>query len=300
MLFTALSVSAITFEENGFTFELDVKNRTARVIGPTRLPQNGIITIPSIAKYQNQDIPVTELGEHLTTGCVTFSGNNKIIKVIIPNSIKFINWNAFSECKNLKEVKFSDELKEIRGNAFYGCVSLSSISLPQTLERIGDQAFMGCIAVPEIEIPSSVKSLGYNAFSDCYALEKVIISDSKYSLKIDTGTFAQCGAIKEIYIGRNINSSSSIVNCVRGAFSKLEEIQLGVDVTSIIFNTNGIYNLHKIKCDNPVPPDARFGDSSKLEQDEFFVKVKILVPKGSLAAYKADRFWSQFWNIEEI
>ena len=66
------------------------------------------------------------------------------VRVIIPNSVKTIEKNAFSN------------------NGFY-----SQINIPSSVETIGYEAFYAS-GLTNIQIPSSVTSIGYNAFWRLY------------------------------------------------------------------------------------------------------------------------------------
>ncbi len=69
--------------------------------------------------------------------------------VTIPNSVKTIGTNAFSNCYNLLlQTKggssFGTGVESIGDNAFMNCLSLDSIRFPTTLKTIGREAFAGC------------------------------------------------------------------------------------------------------------------------------------------------------------
>ncbi len=84
--------------------------------------------------------------------------SSEIGSVTIPNSVKKIGDNAFSNCYNLLlETKggssFGTGAESIGASAFANCVSLDSIRFPTTLKTIGRDAFAGC----SIENPKSVE-----------------------------------------------------------------------------------------------------------------------------------------------
>lgn len=69
--------------------------------------------------------------------------------VTIPNSVKTIGANAFSNCYNLLlrtkgGSSFGTSVQSIGDSAFSNCVSLDSIRFPTTLKTIGREAFAGC------------------------------------------------------------------------------------------------------------------------------------------------------------
>jgi len=74
-----------------------------------------------------------------------FSRNLFIEKAKFPWTLKKIEAEAFSGCKNLAEIHFFpvvNLLESIGVRAFYGCDSLSSVNLPDGIRRIEQHAFV--------------------------------------------------------------------------------------------------------------------------------------------------------------
>ena len=102
-----------------------------------------------------------------------FSGKN-VYRVSIPKSVVEIQDEAFSGCRNLKEVAFEDgsALRKIGQGAFSGCICLRNIDLPDNLEEIGAGAFQGS-NLEGLVVPKSLRILQQNAFQDCVNLKTV-------------------------------------------------------------------------------------------------------------------------------
>lgn len=85
------------------------------------------IIIPDGVKYINDN---------------AFSNNYQVEKVTIPNSVVAIGESAFENCPNLKEVAMSDNINFIDENAFYDCYQLSDLKIPNNEDMyIGQSAF---------------------------------------------------------------------------------------------------------------------------------------------------------------
>lgn len=95
------------------------------------------------------------------------------------SAAKFIGERAFSECRNLKEVKFSSRLGEIGDEAFRNNSSLEAIKLPENLLKIGNAAFQKCSLLTDIIIPGKVAHIGEEAFNGCDWLRNVIFLGNK-------------------------------------------------------------------------------------------------------------------------
>lgn len=124
------------------------------------------------------------------TEYIEFGGqNNTVEKVILPSSLKKLNFDAFSRCNKLKSVKFNKELKFIAAGAFDKCTSLKSISLPINLEKIAYSAFSNCRSLEEITIPKNIKKIQFFTFGNCTELSRVEIANEEKSPKIEDTAF---------------------------------------------------------------------------------------------------------------
>lgn len=84
-------------------------------------------------------IPSTYLDEPVTgIKASAFRGNEDLMSVAIPSSVKTIGEMAFYECGLLK-AEFSEGLEEIGERAFSSC-DMSEIDLPESLKTIGEYA----------------------------------------------------------------------------------------------------------------------------------------------------------------
>ena len=86
-------------------------------------------------------------------------------KIILPNSIVYIDSAAFALCANLTDITLPSKLTSISNDLFYGCKKLASIIIPEGVTAIGESAFYGCGEIKEITIPAKVIEIGKYAFS---------------------------------------------------------------------------------------------------------------------------------------
>ena len=83
-----------------------------------------------------------------------FLGNNKIIKLTIPDDVISIDECTFYNCKSLTSITIPDNVIIIEEYAFYKCKSLTSITIPDGVVSIGDRAF-NCTSLTSIKIAAS-------------------------------------------------------------------------------------------------------------------------------------------------
>jgi hypothetical protein len=142
---------------------------------------------------------VLEVGTHVFNNCTSLTsitdpeGIDKLTDYMFANTVfEIINLPAtitnisgvgvFSNCKNLRIVKFADNTvvekwSNIGDKAFYNCEKLESIRIPSGVSEIGGwdegQAFANCTSLRYVYIPETVSYIGGGAFYNCTALQTV-------------------------------------------------------------------------------------------------------------------------------
>ena len=118
---------------------------------------NGDILVRYTGTEETVSVPdgVKEIGEE------AFSENSSIKKVVLPNSVEKIKYNAFFGCENLEEIDLNDELLSIGSSAFSNCKKLVKISLGSSLNDFGSGVFAGCDALETLSLDSKNKKFSY-------------------------------------------------------------------------------------------------------------------------------------------
>lgn len=112
-----------------------------------------------------------------TIGANIFSGMEEVKVVDFPDGIIKIRHDAFSNCSNLKSIRFTEGLRCIGDNAFSG-TAVKTLVLPDTLKFIGARAFSDCKELHELYLPLGIKILEDGAFSNCPKLQSVYVPES--------------------------------------------------------------------------------------------------------------------------
>lgn len=126
-----------------------------------------------------------------------FQENNKIKKIIMPNSIIGIEARAFADCPNLQEVKLSDNLQVLGMNSFRNCTQLKAINIPNRVKTIYPGTFEGNTSLESIALNGGLNYLSANSFINCDNLSEVTINGVS---RLDYNAFMQKGSIKKITI----------------------------------------------------------------------------------------------------
>ena len=162
-------------------------------------------------KKTDSDYTVPD-GVH-TINTAVFSGNEYLVNVSLPDSIKTIGESAFEACPNLETVTSSKNIKlEALGDfAFRDCTRLVSVCLGSSLKTIGTRAFYNCYNLENIGLgeDNKLESIGDSAFSDCRKLKEIHLPDSL--THIGQWAFNCCKSLTEINIPSQLESISFAV-----------------------------------------------------------------------------------------
>ena len=73
----------------------------------------------------------------------------------LPNTIKYIDTNAFAFCVNLESITFNEDLLGIGNFAFRGCTGLKSVTLSSKVSNVGSGVFYQCSNLKRINVDAS-------------------------------------------------------------------------------------------------------------------------------------------------
>lgn len=102
-------------------------------------------------------------------------------KLVIPDSVTYIGYQAFYAGSNITEVVTGRDLITIDGSAFCSNIEIIDLSKSQNLKTIGDYAFSNS-KIRSADIPNSVTSIGTGAFNECKQLTEVKLPQSLSSI----------------------------------------------------------------------------------------------------------------------
>ena len=148
----------------------------------THVDSNGEVVIP-------EGVQVIKKG--------AFQGNDKVKRIIMPDSIIGIEPRAFAECPNLQEANLSSNLQILGMNAFRNCTQLKSITIPDKVKTIYPGTFEGNANIESITLNGSLDYFSVLSLSKCDKLEEVTINGTQ---RIDYGTFLNKSSIRRIRI----------------------------------------------------------------------------------------------------
>ncbi len=109
---------------------------------------------------------------------------------IIPDSVTYIEYEAFYYCDSLTNITIPDSVVDIGWIAFERCTGLTSVTIPDSVTSIGFSAFGYCSGLTSVILPNGLTSIDDNTFYVCRSLTSITIPDSVTS--IGDAAFAWC------------------------------------------------------------------------------------------------------------
>lgn len=146
-----------------------------------------------------------------------------IIKVILPEGIKKIGSNTFSQFENLQDVNLTNSLIEIGSKAFMNCENLKQIKFGKKLENVREDAFKNsAIEIADFSKCRGKVNINSGSFENCRNLNQVINNGNIYF--INFASFKGCEKLTdfnfkgvscvadEAFMNSGLNSAENFFN----------------------------------------------------------------------------------------
>lgn len=277
-----------TVEIDGIYYEINTATKEASVTSnPNKY--RGVITIPSTVSYEGEIYMVTAIGYR------AFDGSYPE-KVMMPNSIKSIDWYAFNHCYKLSSIDIPTSVESIGKLAFNDCSSLATITIPANTKCIGEYAFAWCSNLKYVKVEDGVREIGNDSFFGCEKLESIALPQNMD--KIGSYVFSGCSSLKSVKISEGIKKIEPYCFRSCGNLVSVTIPSSANEVNGTMFNDCA--NLTAIYCyaetvptfDNPtlyIP-----FENTPVEQ------ITLYVHRDVIDDYKQDKYWNTFGNIAAL
>lgn len=141
----------------------------------------------------------------------SFTGTNNFASCSSLTSVEVHELSAgmFSNCKNLKSVKFLTPIKVLPESVFVNCSSLETIDSLDTVVEFGNNCMAGT-AIKSLKV-TEANSVGDEAFASCPHLASVELE----ATEIGSGAFRDCGKLRTAKITANSIGSNAFNGCIQ-------------------------------------------------------------------------------------
>lgn len=130
-----------------------------------------------------------------------FYDNKNMEEINIPDSVVEIQKDAFEECHKLKSIHLPEGLTSIEYGILAGCKSIQTLNLPSSLVKIKDHGLFGLDKIVDLYVPEGVKEIGDSTFALNSSMESIFLPSTL--TKIGKDIFDRCTSLKKIYIHPN-------------------------------------------------------------------------------------------------
>ena len=93
----------------------------------------------------------------------------------IPEGVEIIGEMAFRGKKALKNIIIANSVKEIEHDAFYDCDELDNVYVPAGVKVVRSYAFAECDRLKKITFAGTPEKVGRHTFDDCDQLHDIIV-----------------------------------------------------------------------------------------------------------------------------
>ena len=100
---------------------------------------------------------------------------NQETSFTIPEGVEVIGEMAFRGKKALKNVIIANSVKEIEHDAFYDCDELDNVYVPASVKIVRSYAFAECDKLKKITFAGTPEKVGRHTFEDCDQLHNIIV-----------------------------------------------------------------------------------------------------------------------------
>lgn len=240
----------------------DIRNNEATLINGKPSAGETIpseVVIPDSVTVYSRTYPVTSIGVN------AFHEVRGMTSVVIPRTVKSIQFSAFYGCRDLVRVNICDleawcqidfgndwanplydgnylylngeevtdlvipsSITEIKRHSFVVCRSLRSVTIPNSVTTVGYGAFMYCYELEEVNFSNSITTIGGHAFANCKSLTSLSLPEKLTT--IEAGAFTWCTALTSVVLP---DSVTTIGNYAFRECQSLASVNIPDGVTTI-------------------------------------------------------------------
>ena len=248
-------------EIDGIYYIIDQANMQAYVTSGNK-PYEGDMVIPSSVLFNGIEMEVTKISVGAFEGC------NRLKRVVVPNSIRYIGGNVFDECSSLNQISLEDGISLLHIDCDFSDCPLKTVYLGRDLSY-NHSPFAENKWIADVKIGYQVQSIGQNLMKNCDALKSVKIPDRVEV--VESRAFYGCSKMDSLVLGKKVLriGDEAFCNCVR--LSSITSMALIPPVTSL--NVFGY---------------------------DTFLNARLYVIMGAKQAYKEADNWINFLHIFEL
>ena len=220
-----MSVSAAEIAYGDFSFKTDSLTHEATLVDysgdtdsvniPDTVYGYTVTSIDDLVFYKHDEIQSVSLPNTIKSiGFEAFSDCSALKKIILPVTVTSMGQYAFQNCTSLQEAYVNSAIETLPTSTFSNCISLTKVNINFYTKKIGNRAFDGCTSLKTLPEAVGITEIGDEAFRNT-GLDIIKID---YPLtKIGYGAFSDCENLNYVGIPDSVTSigNDAFSNCAK-------------------------------------------------------------------------------------
>ena len=175
---------------------------------------------------------------------------------------------------------------------YYLLYKVNGVSMSEGITSIGEALFYDMQTLSEVTIPSTITEIRARAFENCRKLKMIHFAANSQLQTIGDWAFYNCHNLRSLTLPEGVTNvgDAAFYGC-----NYLTEITLPSTMKKVADNAFALCpRMQKMYVNALVPPTIEAKTFEDVDR-----ATPVFVPRGTIALYQADQYWSEFFNMAE-
>ena len=175
---------------------------------------------------------------------------------------------------------------------YYLLYKVNGVSMSEGITSIGEALFYDMQTLSEVTIPSTITEIRARAFENCRKLKMIHFAANSQLQAIGDWAFYNCHNLRSLTLPEGVTNvgDAAFYGC-----NYLTEITLPSTMKKVADNAFALCpRMQTMYVNALVPPTIEAKTFEDVDR-----ATPVFVPRGTIALYQADQYWSEFFNMAE-
>ena len=175
---------------------------------------------------------------------------------------------------------------------YYLLYQVNGVSMSEGITSIGEALFYDMQTLSEVTIPSTITEIRARAFENCRKLKMIHFAANSQLQTIGNWAFYNCHNLRSLTLPEGVTNvgDAAFYGC-----NYLTEITLPSTMKKVADNAFALCpRMQTMYVNALVPPTIEAKTFEDVDR-----ATPVFVPRGTIALYQADQYWSEFFNMAE-
>ena len=175
---------------------------------------------------------------------------------------------------------------------YYLLYKVNGVSMSEGITSIGEALFYDMQTLSEVTIPSTITEIRARAFENCRKLKMIHFAANSQLQTIGDWAFYNCHNLRSLTLPEGVTNvgDAAFYGC-----NYLTEITLPSTMKKVADNAFALCpRMQTMYVNALVPPTIEAKTFEDVDR-----ATPVFVPRGTIALYQADQYWSEFFNMAE-